>query len=143
MNVRESDSWALLRPALSGLDPQRLEAWNKLGVPDVNFIFGWIELKHMAAWPMRESTLISIRHFRPEQRAWLTRRCKANRDHRQPIGAWFLLHISDVNEMVLLAGDVAAALVGKATRAQIYEASPLRGSVDHVISKIVSVIGIV
>lgn len=138
--MRESGTWALTRPSLSGLDPQRLESWNKLGLPDVNCLYGWIELKHMHAWPARETTLVKIAHFRPEQRAWLARRSYCNRKLGHPIGSWFLLHVSDCNEMILLPGDVAAALIGKATRAQLYAASPLRGSVEHVLAHLVSVI---
>lgn len=119
--MSESDTWASVRPFLTHLDPQRLEVFLKVGVSDVECILGWIELKYVAAWPKRPTTPLKIRHFTPEQRTFLTRRCRINRAFKRPIGAWVLLQVAD--DFILLAGDVAAALIGRVTRPKLLAAA--------------------
>lgn len=74
----ETDFWDTMRPVLThlGLDPVRVENVLGAGTPDVNYTAGWIELKHMDAWPSRAASPVIIQTLkeRPEQVAWLTRR---------------------------------------------------------------------
>ncbi len=44
------------------------------GTPDVNYIEGWIELKHVPRMPRDEDVLLKIHNFTPQQRNWLRRR---------------------------------------------------------------------
>tara|TARA_R110000744_G_scaffold352095_3_gene458138 strand:+ start:3271 stop:3690 length:420 start_codon:yes stop_codon:yes gene_type:complete len=48
------------------------------GIPDVSFgadgVNGWIELKQIAYWPKRESTLVKPAKYTPEQVNWLRKR---------------------------------------------------------------------
>lgn len=78
------------------------------GVPDVNFLSGWIELKHLETWPVREDTIVQPRHFTPEQRLWLTKRCTAGGS------AWLLLRVR--REWCLVWGAAAAECLGVSWR---------------------------
>jgi hypothetical protein len=47
------------------------------GMPDVEFVGGWVELKYVPNYPKRKYiTPIRIDHFTPIQRAWIRRRAK-------------------------------------------------------------------
>lgn len=92
-----------------GFDPHRVENAISLGMPDVNFTLGWVELKHLNDWPKRERTPVTIRHFTPQQRVWLRRRWAASKN------AWLLLRVDTT--FMLFAGDIAAVRVGRSTRA--------------------------
>jgi hypothetical protein len=76
------------------------------GTPDVNYIEGWIELKHVDQWPANELTPLLIPHFTPQQRVWMMRR--SNRGGR----VHMLLQVG--KEWLLFEGKVAAQEVGKA-----------------------------
>lgn len=110
----ESIMWRHLRPVLvaAKLDPVRVENPVHPGTPDVNLADGrWIELKCLQAWPVRESTTVRIPHFSPQQRVWLYRRWKI-----APGTTHLLLEIRDDRQWLLFDGDVAAKIVGRATR---------------------------
>lgn len=74
------------------------------GTPDVNCSVGWIELKHLEDWPVREGTIVVPRHFKPEQRAWLRHRCQAGGK------AWLLLRVG--HHWSLIWGVAAAEHLG-------------------------------
>jgi len=108
--------WTKVRPILvaAKLDPVRVENPIHPGTPDVNLADGrWIELKCLACWPARESTLVRIPHYTPQQRVWLYRRWRY-----APGSTHLLLEIRDAGQWLLFDGDVAAKVVGRATTAE-------------------------
>lgn len=79
----------LVKRLLDGLKPfgficQRHEDQYSTGIPDLSYDAlglagsGWIEVKRLPAWPARSNTAVEIRHFTPEQRAWLIRHGSLN-----------------------------------------------------------------
>ncbi|HUV84270.1 MAG TPA: hypothetical protein VMV86_01090 [Methanosarcinales archaeon] len=56
---------------------QRLEVLSGVGVPDCSYSMedlpgaGFIEIKRIVAWPKRESTIVQLKHFSPQQKAWM------------------------------------------------------------------------
>ena len=112
----ESAMWKRLRPFLlaAKLDPVRVENPIYPGTPDVNLCTGqWIELKCIAAWPARETSLVSIPHFTPQQRVWLYRRWRY-----APGSTLLLLEVRADHQWLLFDGDVAAKVVGRSTTAE-------------------------
>lgn len=104
-----------VKPALARLDPVRVENPVNPGTPDVNYNLGWLELKFLREWPVRPETVVSVEHFTPQQRVWLLRRHKAGGR------AFMLLQVEQ--DWLLFRGDVAATIVGHATRKQLIDAS--------------------
>lgn len=107
----ESAMWRKLRPILlaAKLDPVRVENPIHPGTPDVNICDGrWIELKCLAAWPVRDTTKVRIPHFTPQQRIFLYRRWK-----HAPGSTLLLLEVRAVKQWLLFDGDVAAKVVGR------------------------------
>lgn len=94
--------------ALRGLDPISVENPAHPGTPDVNCTAGWVELKQLEAWPVRESSVVRVKHFTPQQRVWLSRRWEANRR------AWLLLRVGRLAtaSWLLLDGAYAARHLG-------------------------------
>lgn len=112
---RESAMWTKLRPILlaAKLDPVRVENPIHPGTPDVNIADGrWIELKCIAAWPVRPSTPVRIPHYTPQQRVWLYRRWKT-----APGSTLLLLSVLSDRQWLLFDGDVAAKIVGRVNTA--------------------------
>lgn len=111
----ESDSWQRYRGAISILDPRRIETPSTGGgTPDVNYIEGWIENKHVFDWPKRPShgnplMHVRIQHYVPEQRTWAIRRSAAGGK------VFFMLHASVPDEFLFIEGAVAARCVGNLT----------------------------
>lgn len=108
--------WKKIRPVLQAarLDPVRVENPIHPGTPDVNIADGrWIELKCIPGWPARNTTVVRIRHYTPQQRVWLYRRWKA-----APGSTLLLLEVRAERQWLLFDGDVAAKVVGRGTTAE-------------------------
>lgn len=58
-----------------GVACDKIECISKSGIPDLlyagNKIFGWIEVKYLKQWPVREDTVVKFKHFTKEQRQWI------------------------------------------------------------------------
>lgn len=91
------------------LDPQRVEDAVRMGVPDINYLHGWIELKVSPGWPKRADSRLPLEHFTPAQRVWLVRRCRYG-------GKAFVLLRVGAREYLLFRGDVAAKYLGYSPR---------------------------
>jgi len=106
-----------VRPVLytAMLDPHRIENAVALGMPDVNYLYGWIELKHKHEWPKRDDTPLRLTHFTPEQKTWLYRR------HHLGGRAFLLLRVK--NEFLLFDGKMARAVVGNVCRIALIKAA--------------------
>lgn len=72
--MAESDLNDRLRGAIRHRDPVRVENSVGPGTPDISFIGGWIESKFLPRWPKRANTVVQVRHYVPEQRAWHVKR---------------------------------------------------------------------
>ncbi len=100
---------------LKPLDAMRVENPCLPGTPDVNYNNGWIELKQADKWPKREETPLRVPHFSPQQKIWLQRRTEKG-------GICFVL-IQVERDYILLAGQVAASILGEATQAELKKAA--------------------
>lgn len=83
------------------------------GTPDVNYEGGWIETKWLRSWPKRTETIVPVDHFTPQQRIWLRKRRRVG-GH-----AWVLLQCK--REWILLDGEVAADILGRCTRQELFD----------------------
>lgn len=96
------------------MDPVRVENRVGPGTPDVNYVEGWLELKELDGWPPQGRPVL-VPHFRPEQRIWLDRRAsRLGRVH-------LLLKVEQ--DWLLLPGEAASRLLGRATREELERAS--------------------
>lgn len=87
-----------------------------LGTPDVEFCFGWIELKFLERYKRNcDISPVLIPHFTTDQRRFLKKRWLTNES------SYLLLQIG--NQWLLFTGAVAAEYVGRATRPQLLELS--------------------
>lgn len=82
------------------------------GTPDINYVEGWIENKTLSRWPARETTAVRVPLFKPQQRIWLLRRCKAG-------GRAFLM-LNVGRDWLLFRGDDAAANLGYVTKETLF-----------------------
>jgi len=98
--------------ALSGLAAVAVENSVYPGTPDVSTIAGWLELKHLDAWPVRPTTAVGVKTFTVQQRLFLKRWC------RNGGRAWVLLRVGDL-EWLLLDGAYAADHLGTATKSEL------------------------
>ncbi len=71
--MSESSMRQRLVAALRPLDAVPIENRLKAGTPDVNYIGGWMELKWLRSWPVRDGVVL-LPHFTIGQRLWLRRR---------------------------------------------------------------------
>jgi hypothetical protein len=94
------------------MDPVRIENGLASGTPDVNYVEGWVELKHKHEWPVRQQTPLTIDHFTTEQRVWLKRRW-----HRGG-QAWLLLRVD--RAIMLFDGWTAGHHVGLVNREALH-----------------------
>ena len=106
----ESLMWKKLRPVLieAKLDPVRVENPIHPGTPDVNLVGRWIELKCIPGWPVRDTTVVRIPHYTPQQRVWLYRRWRY-----APGSTLLLLEVRSERQWLVFDGDVAAKVVGR------------------------------
>lgn len=85
------------------------------GIPDVSFttygVSGWIELKHTPHWPKRDSTLVRIPDFKPEQKNWMRQRIQHGGK------CWLLWQIE--KDWFLMSGERAIRFVGETKMALI------------------------
>ena len=44
------------------------------GTPDINYIDGFIECKWLRAWPVRDSTVVALDHYTPQQKLFIRKR---------------------------------------------------------------------
>lgn len=112
--MSEADSWELIRPIMiaARMDPIRVENDLGTGTPDVNYVFGWVELKYLRNWPKRSTTKVRLDHYTPQQRAWAIKRSAFQGK------VYFLLRVCE-SEWILYEGSRAAMLVGTLTRDEL------------------------
>jgi|SRR6056297_1476963 len=75
--MSEARARSTLVKRLRVLDAQPVEVKGRSGVPDLEHIYGWIELKFKPKWPkyLRDDTIIKWPHkLEPAQKVWLRRR---------------------------------------------------------------------
>ena len=83
--MNEAGVWQTLRKGMmgTGWHVTRIESSAGNGVPDVSFGIpsknGWVELKYIAEWPKRITTLIKL-PLRPEQKHWIKARGELSGD---------------------------------------------------------------
>jgi len=110
--MSESGMRSKLVKDLKSLDAIPVENPVRPGTPDINFIEGWIECKWLRRWPANANeSPVLIPHFTPQQRIHLARRYLKG-------GKTFLM-LEIGKEWMLFTGDVAANIVGRATRIQL------------------------
>lgn len=101
--------------ALRPFDAVSVENGARLGTPDVNCTLGWLELKYVAAWPVREATALAVDHFTPQQKAWIERRAR--------LGGFVCVVLKVGKEWFILDGAWAARHLGKVDRQKLVEAA--------------------
>jgi hypothetical protein len=112
--MAESDLNDRLRSALAGYDPVRVENSVGPGTPDINFSLGWIESKQVAHWPSRADTVLALRHYTTQQRAWHVK--------RRAVGGvvWVAIEVHG-ETFIFDARDAAQGLGITWTRADMYK----------------------
>ena len=86
------------------------------GMPDVYYTLrhngrmGWIELKHLHEWPKKDSTVVLIKHFTAQQRAFFKR-------HGE-LGANIYL-LLQVDHQYFLLDWYVALMIGEMTKGDI------------------------
>lgn len=110
--MTESYMWGQLRLPMvrEKLDPVRVETIMADGIPDVQYMDGWIELKFAPRWPVRGGVL-RLDHYTQEQKTWGLRRWHAG-------GLSFLL-LKAKHDWMLFDGWTAFNHVGKGNRTQL------------------------
>lgn len=110
--MREAQFWKdWVEPALRGLDPRRIETADADGIPDVNYVGGWVELKDVEKWPARPRTPLRLDHYTQQQKVWAIRR----RHH----GGRCDLLLRVGSEVLLFRGEVAARYLGNSPEAEL------------------------
>lgn len=97
--------------ALKPLDAFSVENLCGSGTPDVNYMEGWIELKHKDEWPKRATSVVRLPHFTPQQRLRLRRRWHLGGN------AYLLLQVEQ--DWLLFDGGTAAVHVGRCDRSTL------------------------
>ena len=112
----EARLWAYLRGGMRGRwHAQRHEDRSARGVPDVSYGLaghsGWIELKHVDAWPVRDATPVRV-GLTQEQAIWLTDRAGCGGGQ-----CFVLLKVGRSREYLLFGHDAVMVLAaGKLDR---------------------------
>lgn len=113
MSRHESTLRASVVDALRELDAIAVENPALPGTPDVNYVEGWLELKCLDAWPLRDATPLRCEHWTPEQRVRHVLRSRSG-------GATYVLvEVAQTHDYLLLEGAIAARILGKANRADL------------------------
>lgn len=113
-----------VKAALVGWDPQPVENRVGSGMPDLNYIHGWIELKYMRHWP-KGADVNPVRFTHPllvPQRVWINRRLrcggrvhvlvKVSHDWLLFTGAWAAEHLERVNRLQMFEAAVFHSAIG-------------------------------
>jgi hypothetical protein len=93
--MNESGLWQYIKQGMmgSGWHPTRIESSAGNGVPDVSYglpgINGWIELKHIPEWSVRNTTKVKL-PLRPEQKHWIKARGELSGN------VWVIVRIADM-----------------------------------------------
>jgi len=126
----ETDDRAWIVRKLSHRHAIPVENPAKPGTPDVNYDGGWIEMKHLKAWPKRPTTAIKIPTYTSQQRVFARRRDACG-------GKIFFLLVVGY-EWALMDGLWAADNIGTATQAEIrrntiylWDQKPTRKELDE------------
>lgn len=114
MRKPEQAMWDALRPLLAPVDPYRVENHIIPGMPDVNYVDGWLELKYLAEWPKKADTIVRLEHFTSQQRVWIMKRAEAG-------GLVFVILKVGQREWLLFDGRVAVRLLGNVIRERLYK----------------------
>lgn len=112
LNGSEGNMRRTLAKRLRHLHFQSIESPIVKGIPDANYIDGWMELKYLDVWPAREDTKVKLTRFTKEQRLWITGRWRRG-------GRAFL--VIQVNlEWVVIAGiDTRPIQLGLTNRSEL------------------------
>lgn len=109
------------------------------GTPDVECMYGWLELKRIEDWPVRATTTVRCSHFKPEQRIFLEDHCDFGGN------AYLLLLVEKSQEWFLFRGDWAAKLFGRCTQQQlrdnalaIWRGTEMKEKITECLSKLAS-----
>ena len=128
--MSESGMRGRITQALRELDAVAVENPAYPGTPDVNFVEGWIELKWLRNWPVRETSKVPVPHFTPQQRVWLRK--------RQAAGGNVFLLLQCKKEWLLFDGDTAAKSIDIATRAELIQRAKLYMPNGLVVEELIS-----
>lgn len=109
--MSEADTRATLRRKLRDLHAKSIENRCEKGTPDMTYIYGWLELKWLRAWPPMGGPVHPSR-YTIQQRLWL-------KNHWQRGGRAFLGLVAH-KEWLLWAGCDAGP-VGYLTREELYQ----------------------
>lgn len=95
---------------------ERIENNLARGTPDLHYCIngsaGWIELKQLEAWPMRETTKVQVPTLTIYQRTWHEEYAK------QSGRSWLLLRVGMRDYLLFAGSDVKR--IGDYTRAKLY-----------------------
>lgn len=98
-------------------DAQSHEDMYSEGIPDLSFgakgVNGWIELKQIAAWPVRPGTPAKPDRYTPQQVNWLMRRNRRG-------GSCFVMVKVGEGEYFLFAGNMARHVARGLVRSDYY-----------------------
>jgi hypothetical protein len=115
MSKPESRFRTDLKQRMKRLCPISIEnALTTPGLPDVAIVSGWLELKCLPKWPVKETTPLRIPHFTEEQKMWALKWASCGGNY------WLVVK---VRAEIFVFGPDAAVLVGTLTRAEMLGAA--------------------
>lgn len=109
--MSEADTRARLRRRLKDLHAKSIENRCEKGMPDMAYIYGWLELKWKRGWPVEKGP-VQISHYTVQQRLWLRKHWK--------LGGRSFLGLVCNKEWLLWAG-CDSWNVGHLTREELYQ----------------------